>query len=73
MKTIWEPEDVVVGRIVCKPLQKGERAFKPSGWTAKWTYKVGFVGGGGDANYVLICLCDGMVGQPQAKLSWPLI
>jgi hypothetical protein len=71
MKTIWEPNDVVVGRIVCKPLQGKERHFKPTGWTAKWTYKIGFVNGGGAQNYTLICMCDGMVGRPhtQAELA----
>lgn len=63
MKTTWEPDDVIPGRIVCKPLQKGERSFKPSGWTAKWTFKIGFVNGGGADSNVLVCLSDGMVGH----------
>lgn len=67
MKTIWEPSDIVCGRIVCKPLQKGERVFEPNGWTAKWTFKIGFVGGGGEDNYVMVCMCDGMVSRPRSK------
>ncbi len=76
MKFIWTAEDIKPGRIVCKPAyfhfgdQCGE-AWKPTGGTAKWTQKIGYVRGGqcrdDTAVYVLIALTDGMVGTAYTK------
>lgn len=53
MKFTWEPSDISCGRIICKSTY-GDcdkatsfiRDFKPCGWTAKWTYKIGWLAGG---------------------------
>ena len=45
MKFTWEPKDIVSGRIVCKP-KADDGTFKPDGWTAKWTYKIGWLAAG---------------------------
>ena len=53
MKYTWQPEDIMCGRIVCRPEHEFsdrksiiERQFKPSSWTANWTYKIGWLAGG---------------------------
>lgn len=48
MKFTWEPSDIECGRIVCKP-HTGDEQFKPNGWTAKWTYKLGWLAAGNPA------------------------
>jgi hypothetical protein len=45
-KRIWAPEDVKAGMIVCRA-HRGRDKWKPDGWTAKWTHKIGFVPGDG--------------------------
>lgn len=70
----WTPDDVHSGMIVCRA-HRGSDKWKPDGWTAKWTYKIGFVPGDGrvtrDPNmpgrylpvpqYCQIAMTDGMV------------
>jgi hypothetical protein len=53
MKFTWEAKDMVCGRIICKPTHQfsdrkrpSEQGFKPCGWTAKHTYKLGWLAGG---------------------------
>ena len=78
MKFHWETKDVVCGRIVCKP--NTEPAFEPNGWTAKWTYKIGWQCGlqappaykGEDSRYhtdhfCTVAMTDGMTGPCQSK------
>jgi hypothetical protein len=45
MKFTWEPKDIICGRIVCKPNLVDDE-FTPCGWTAKWTYKMGWLAAG---------------------------
>ena len=63
----WTVDDIVCGRIVCKT--KNASPFIADGWTAKWTFKIGWnpsdsnltKGESYDPQYCLICLTDGMV------------
>lgn len=69
----WTPEDVSAGMIVCRAHRNARDKWQPNGWTAKWTYKIGFVPGDGrvtlDSNrshigapsYCMIAMTDGMV------------
>lgn len=72
-KFIWSEEDVQCGMIVCRRNPR-KGPFKPCGWTAKWTHKIGFVPGDGkiepnpsgrgflpSAQYCQIAMTDGMV------------
>jgi hypothetical protein len=73
-KYVWSPEDVEAGLIVCRQNPR-PGVFKPCGWTAKWTHKIGFVPGDAthehkkntpaseqQANhYCQIAMSDGMV------------
>ena len=59
MKTIWEEHDILAGLFVCKRPEEGQ-AFKPSGWTCKWTHKIGFSGGAREGT-VLVAMTDGMI------------
>ena len=45
MKLTWEAKDIECGRIVCKP-NPNDGEFTPCGWTAKHTYKIGWLAGG---------------------------
>ena len=45
MKFTWEASDIVCGRIICKPNPR-KGLFTPCGWTAKHTYKIGWLAGG---------------------------
>lgn len=66
MKTIWEEDDIICGRIVCKRPLDGK--FEANGNTAKWTQKIGFVcGESSSGRYVLIAMTDGMVSIPHSK------
>ena len=90
MKFVWEPKDIVCGRIVCKGTHQFserknpvERGFKPDGWTAKWTFKIGWLAGGNAqvepdytnhetieatrCDYCLISMSDGRIGNPKTK------
>ena len=45
MKYVWEEKDIIGGRFVCKPHEvptKGKKEWEPDGWTAKWTFKIGY-------------------------------
>lgn len=69
MKLLWEPEDVKVGRWVCKNESKTNGI---SGlWDAKWTKIIGYVnfstGQNGDENFVLISVADGMVESAKTR------
>jgi len=92
MKFTWQPDDISSGRIVCRPEHQFsdrkniiERGFKPDGWTAKWTYKIGWLAGGNltrpylytepenRADFCLICMTDGMILEPMTTkemASW---
>lgn len=63
-KTHWEAEDIRAGMIVCRA-HRGKEKWKPDGWTAKWTHKIGFVpcdkGSEGNGHYCQIAMTDGMV------------
>jgi hypothetical protein len=71
-KYVWSPEDVQSGMIVCRA-HRGRGKWKPDGWTAKWTHKIGFVSGDGEttkdpatnryvtSHYCQIAMSDGMV------------
>lgn len=73
-KYVWSKEDVQCGMIVCRA-HRGRGKWKPCGWTAKWTHKVGFVPGDatheylknvaasnrGANHYCQIAMTDGMV------------
>lgn len=77
MKYIWTTEDIVCGRIVCKP--KGDPNTTENGWDAKWAHKIGFLAGGNPENpdakgearedYILIAMTDGMVCKPKTKAA----
>ena len=61
MKHIWEPQDIVAGRFVCKhPSYQGRDHFEPCGSACKWTYKIGF-GFWDTQMYALIAMTDGMI------------
>ena len=66
MKYIWEEKDILPGRWVCKKNKDG--TWSPTGWTAKWTQQIGWIGSGHKCH--LISICDGMIGhhQTQAEL-----
>jgi hypothetical protein len=69
---IWQPEHISAGMVVCRA-HRGSYRWEPDGWTAKWTYKIGFISGStvkmikhpnGEyemSNLVLVALTDGMV------------
>lgn len=46
MKFTWTPEDISCGRVICKNIDK---EFEPCGWTAKHTYKIGWLAAGNPA------------------------
>jgi len=73
MKYIWEPNDIIPGRIVCKHFSyQRNDAFIPCGNSAKWTYKIGYRSGGDNGEkYVLVCMADGLVrkGTTREKLA----
>ena len=70
MKYHWEEKDVVCGRIICKPLAKGQTVFKADGWTAKWTLKIGYnPAHSSKQQYCLISMTDGFVGACQSKAT----
>lgn len=71
MKTqhVWSAEDITAGMIVCRA-HRGRGKWKPDGWTAEWTHKIGFVIGDatfnptsseGSNHYCQIAMTDGMV------------
>jgi hypothetical protein len=62
VKYIWEEKDIenMTGRMVCKPSAKD--FFKPDGWTAKWTFQIGYANGTGE-KLCLISITDGMISQ----------
>jgi len=68
MKYIWEEQDIICGRVVCKNVK-----FDPTdGWQAKWTHKIGYVGGSSTydetgGGVVLISMTDGMVTNRRTK------
>ncbi len=66
MKYIWEEKDVVCGIFVYKPIcnVNKDRSWTPDRWTAKWTHKIGFIGGSSKGT-VLISMTDGMVGTQK--------
>lgn len=69
MKYVWSQEDIIPGRIVCKPpSHQGNKDFIPCANSAKWTYKIGYCGGA-EANekYVLICMADGSIRKGTSK------
>lgn len=69
MKYIWEEKDIIPGRMVCKPSEK--EFFQPDGWTAKWTYMIGYANSTGEnpclvcigENPCLVCIVDGMISK----------
>ena len=63
MKYIWEEDDIKCGIYVCKPNQ-GDGTWIPTGWTAKWTEKIGFVGGRSNG-VALVAMTDGMIGPKK--------
>lgn len=70
MKYTWTEEDIVCGKIVCKP----RNIKNPDlGWHSKWTYKIGYVKGSSTFNkkygsgVVIIALSDGMVSGPMTQ------
>lgn len=75
MKYKWTEDDVICGRIVCKPIATSNGS--EDGWSAKWTHKIGFLAGGNpkkpDAqgkercDYVLIAMTDGMICSCKTK------
>ena len=65
MKYIWEEKDIRHGKMVCKPMGEDKERFVPNGWTAKWTFQIGWIGSGD--NSCLVCITDGMVGQTQSR------
>jgi len=60
MEYIWTEKDVICGRIVCKVPHDN---FKVDGWTAKWTFKIGFdaTKKPAEGRYLLLAMTDGMV------------
>lgn len=69
MKYIWEEEDIIPGRFVCKAPEYHDmtvNSWTPTAHVAKWTYKLGFINGGEGVNnkavYVTLAMTDGMVG-----------
>lgn len=79
MKTIWEPKDIVCGRIVCSGTVLNRKPTSELGWYAKHTYKIGYIGGssysppeeGNQAfGICLIAMTDGMVIGPHPKEYW---
>ena len=68
MRYIWEEKDIIAGRIVCKPntaTKTLDRSFNPDGWTAKWTFKIGYNPALGAKKYVFISMTDGMISKPH--------
>jgi hypothetical protein len=64
MQYIWTKEDIICGRIVCKPWKSN----KPiDGWSAKWTFKLGFYGG--DNKCCLIAMTDGMISMRDRSMA----
>jgi len=62
MKYTWTKDDIIAGRVVCKPPEYHgftNQTWVANGSTAKWVYKIGFVAGVG--TLCLIALTDGMV------------
>lgn len=67
MKFVWSEKDIICGRIVCKAETK-DSLWKPDGWTAKWTFKIGFdPSKSSDKSVCLICMADGMISSPQSR------
>ncbi len=65
MKHVWSADDIIVGRIVCKPRDK--KTTKACGWSAKWTLKIGYLpSNDSGSNYVTIAMTDGMVCGPHS-------
>jgi len=63
MKYTWTEEDIIPGRFVCK-----NRKFdKPTGNSAKWTSKIGFLPTAKGTKYCLISMTDGMVNTYESK------
>jgi hypothetical protein len=68
MQFIWTESDIICGRIICMPRTNPNSSL---GWRAKWTYKIGYVGGSGSyakaagdlpaSGICLIAMADGMV------------
>jgi hypothetical protein len=63
-KYVWSKEDVQAGMIVCRAHRINGK-WKPEGWCAKWTHKIGFAPGDNKgklgAHYCQIAMTDGMV------------
>ena len=66
MKYQWEEKDVVCGRFVCKNLPANKDSFEPDGWTAKWTFKVCYMGSS-SREVCLVAMTDGMMGYTKTK------
>jgi hypothetical protein len=67
MKYTWSEEDIVAGRIVCR---EERPTGEVCGWTAKWTFKIGFGYSKDDtpgAEYSLLAMTDGMIGRMRTK------
>jgi len=80
MKYIWEEKDIICGRIFCKD-KTLERKGEFTGWDAKHTKKIGFVGGSSTysprnkisglpvSGVAIIAMTDGMVGAAMNKVE----
>lgn len=75
MKFIWELPDIECGRFVCKDAARDEKEM--NGHTAKWTFKLGYIGGMSrftppspadptGSGVVLISMTDGCIGKPMS-------
>ncbi len=74
-RRLWQEGEVETGMIVCRR-HDHESNWKPDGWRAKWTHKIGFVpgdkGGEGDGQYCQVAMTDGMVyarGMTKAQMA----
>ena len=67
MKYIWTENDIKCGIFVCRRPHDGKE-FEPSGWDAKWMYKIGYQKRRSDGA-TLICMADGMVGNKRTPKS----
>ena len=60
---VWQEKDVRCGIFVCRRPPEGED-LEPSGWNAKWMYKIGYQRSR-SAGATLVCMADGMIGRKR--------
>ena len=72
----WTEADIIVGRWVCKPAPDktipgdAEGRWEVNGWTAKWTYQIGWLASEqSDNNIALICITDGMIVRHKSRTA----